>query len=210
MNLKLTYFNVPFWRAEVSRLALFIGEVPFDDVRPSREAFLAMKEAGELPYGQLPVLEVDGVQIAQSLAIATLCGRISGLYPKSDMLAGARVDEVLNTVSQITDLVAPTIREPDPQVKAQRRAKLGAETLPHWFALLEKRLGENVDSPYFVGHTITIADLAIWRLGGWLSSGLLDGIPSTLLEPFPRLTLLCQTVDQRPDVRLWMETRYGH
>ena len=34
--------------------------------------FRAMKEAGALPFGQLPVLEVDGVMIAQSAAIAAL------------------------------------------------------------------------------------------------------------------------------------------
>ena len=34
MHLKLIYFDFPFWRAEVSRLALHLGGVPFEDVRP--------------------------------------------------------------------------------------------------------------------------------------------------------------------------------
>ena len=37
MKLKLIYPDLPFWRAETSRLALFIGEIEFEDYRPSRE-----------------------------------------------------------------------------------------------------------------------------------------------------------------------------
>jgi glutathione S-transferase len=208
LKLRLIYFNVPFWRAEVSRLALHIGGIPFDDVRPNREEFLAMKQGGELPYGQLPVLDIDGVRIAQSLTIARLCGQISGLYPKADVVAAARVDEILDTASQITEAISPTMREPDPQRKTALRATLGSETLPHWFSLLEKRLSKNANAPFFVGTTLTVADLAIWRLADWLTSGVLDGIPSTLLDPFPRLTALYNAVDERADVRTWMDARY--
>ena len=85
MELRLIYFDFPFWRAEVSRLALHLSGIPFEDIRPSRAEFMAMKNSGELPYGQLPVLDVDGVRIAQSVAIARLCGQVSGLYPKDDL-----------------------------------------------------------------------------------------------------------------------------
>ena len=68
MTLKLVYFNIPFWRAETSRLALHLGGVPFEDVRPNREEFRQLKASGTLPYGQLPVLHIDGFVLAQSAA----------------------------------------------------------------------------------------------------------------------------------------------
>jgi len=35
MKLTIIYPDVPFWRAEMSRLALFIGGIEFEDFRPS-------------------------------------------------------------------------------------------------------------------------------------------------------------------------------
>eukprot|EP00967_Tisochrysis_lutea_P024145 scaffold27695_cov31-Tisochrysis_lutea.AAC.4 len=52
---------------EQARLALVLGGVPFDDARFDRDSFLAKKAAGELPYGQLPTMEVDGKTVAQSV-----------------------------------------------------------------------------------------------------------------------------------------------
>ena len=66
MDITLYYFKIPFWRAEVSRLALFIGNVPFNDYRIGKQEYEILKGSGKLPNGkvapfkQLPVLEVDG------------------------------------------------------------------------------------------------------------------------------------------------------
>ena len=78
-HIRLTYFDFPFWRAEASRITLTTGGIAFEDIRPNRSEFMAMKSSGELPYGQLPVLDVDGERIAQSVAIARFCGIVSGL-----------------------------------------------------------------------------------------------------------------------------------
>ena len=74
MKLKLIYPDLPFWRAETSRLALFIGEIEFEDYRPSREEIAKMRTEGVFPFGQLPVLQVDDKTIAQTGAIARFCG----------------------------------------------------------------------------------------------------------------------------------------
>ena len=66
MQLRFIYTNMPFWRAEVSRIALFIGDLEFEDLRIDREEFLRAKESGKLddgtvmPFHQMPVLVVDG------------------------------------------------------------------------------------------------------------------------------------------------------
>ena len=65
MKLRLIYPDLPFWRAETSRLALFIGGIEFEDVRPSREEIPKMRTDGTFPFGQFPVLQVDGKTIAK-------------------------------------------------------------------------------------------------------------------------------------------------
>ena len=46
MEIKLYYFKIPFWRAEVTRLALFIGDVPFKDYRVEGNEIDKLKETG--------------------------------------------------------------------------------------------------------------------------------------------------------------------
>ena len=209
MTLRFIYFNFPFWRAEVSRLALHIGKIPFEDVRPTGEMFRAMKAAGELPYGQLPVLDINGTRIGQSVAIARYCGKRAGLYPEGDALAEIRVDELLNTVNQISNLMSASMREKDPDKKAALRTELGTETLPRWLGFLEARLKLNAPSDYFVGDSMTVADLAVWRLMDWLTGGILDGIPSTLADNQSALLKHQKTIGDRDDIRKWMSDHYG-
>ena len=39
MKLQFIYGEIPFWRAEVGRLALYFGDIDFDDVRIKRDEF---------------------------------------------------------------------------------------------------------------------------------------------------------------------------
>mgnify|MGYP001179922998 CR=1 FL=1 len=209
MNIRLIYFDMPFWRAEASRIALFLGGIPFDDVRTTGEEFEKLKTAGTLPYGQLPVLEVDGTVIAQSVAIARFCGKQAGLYPMDNDVNAARVDELLDTATQITELLSPSFGETDSGKRAAMRDELASQTLPTWLGFLESRLISNRESGYFVGPQLTIADLAIWRLLGWITGGHLDGIPTNLLDSHPKLDSHFQNIDGHDGVRSWMDQHYA-
>ncbi|CAM9153105.1 unnamed protein product, partial [Ectocarpus fasciculatus] len=92
---KLYYFDIP-GKAEAARLACQYAGYPIEDVRLSREEFLAMKEAGRLPFGQVPVMDIgDGTMIGQSAAIMRYLGKKTGLYPSDDVVA-ALVDSIID------------------------------------------------------------------------------------------------------------------
>jgi len=205
MQIRLIYFDFPFWRAEASRIALTMGGVAFEDVRPNRAEFIEMKSSGALPYGQLPVLDVDGERIAQSVAIARFCGKVSGLYPASDLVAAARVDELLDTATQVTALFASSMREKDPQKKMEMRRRIAEGSLAKTLGFLEARLGER---DYFVEDRITIADLVIWRLLGWVNGGIIDGIPEGILADYAGLQAHSDRVGREPAVAQCM-ARYA-
>ena len=209
MKLKFIYWNFPFWRAEVSRLALHLGGVEFEDFRPSREQFYELKASGVLPFGQLPVLEVDGEIIAQTGGIARFCGKLGGFYPRNDDVAAARIDQVLDAATDITNLFGPSMWEKDPTKKLELRTKLAEEAIPKWVGFLERLFNQNEGSPYFVGDTMTIADLAIWRLTGWVTGGFLDGIPVDVLDGFTVINSHYQMMENEPRIRAWMDSHYG-
>ncbi len=205
MKLKLIYPDVPFWRAEMSRLALFIGEIEFEDLRPSREEIAKMKTEGILPFGQLPVLQVDGKTIAQTGAIARFCGKLSGLYPTENDFYAAKVDEVIDLATDITAKIRPALIEKDTEKKMEMRRELSETVLPHWLGFLETLLEDNGRSGYFVDDSLTVADLAAWRLCGWISGGIIDGIPETILDTSPLLNAHHNYISNLPKVAEWLE-----
>ena len=211
--IKIYYSHTPFWRAEVLRVSLFISNIPFEDVRISREEFINMIKTGYLPNGkkvpfhQLPVIEVDGEIIGQTGAIARYCGKISNLYSK-DNINAAKIDQIIDSATDITNLVSPTIREKDEQKKIEDRLLLKNKLLPRWFTYLENILSEST-SDWFVENKMTIADIAMWRLLGWLISGIIDGIPTTIVDSYPKLKNIHTNVHHHPKVQEWMIKTYG-
>ena len=195
------------------RVSLFISNTPFEDIRITREEFINMIKTGYLPNGkkvpfhQLPVIEVDGEIIGQTGAIARYCGKISNLY-SNDNINAAKIDQIIDAATDITNLVSPTIREKDEQKKIEDRLLLKNKLLPRWFRYLENILSEST-SDWFVENKMTIADIAMWRLLGWLISGIIDGIPTTIVDSYPKLKNIHTNVHHHPKVQEWMLKTYG-
>ena len=215
MKITLYYFKIPFWRAEVTRLSLYIGNIPFEDYRIEGDDYDKFKQTGELPnkkiapFKQLPVLDVDGKIFAQTGAIARFCGKLSGLYPKNDDYKAALIDQIIEGAQDINYLVTLSGRDKDIERKKIARNILATRHLPKWFQFLENLLKQNTKSIYFVDSDLTIADLAIWRLLGWLKSGMLDGVPTTILDDYDHLNKLREEIYKNPKVIKWMDEVYG-
>ena len=212
MKIKLIYFDMPFWRAEVARLPLFMSNIEFEDFRITSDDNRYLKENGKLkdgtiiPFRQLPVLVAKGQSIAQTGAIARICGKLSGMYPK-DMIEAGRVDQIIDTVTDINELLNPSMRENNPAIKKQMRIELSNGTLPKYFGYLEEILKSN-NSGWFVGAEMTIADIAVWSMLGWIAQGVLDDIPKDLSKPFKRLTHLYNNISKKPAVQEWKKMTY--
>ena len=212
MDLKIIYFNFPFWRAEVSRISLFIGNIPFEDRRLTNEDFSYVKEHGnmkdgtKIPFSQFPVLVINGEVIAQTGAIARICGKLSGLYPE-DIVEAGKVDQVIDAATDINMLIRPSMRENDPIKKKEMREDLSKNDLPRYFSYLEDLLSNN-KSQWFVGNKMSIADIAIWRISGWLTSGIIDDIPKNLIDKFDNLKNLYSSVNNDKKIKEWVSKTY--
>lgn len=125
VHYKLIYFNLR-GRAELSRLILHHQGVQFEDYRfqpsewptykPSNssiqfeKSIITYKEmCAATPFGQVPVLEVDGKPLAQSNTIARYLARQHGLAGKTaweesqaDMFVDCISDLVGGTASHLT------------------------------------------------------------------------------------------------------------
>ena len=190
MKLSFIYFDFPFWRAEVGKIALYVGGIDFENRLITREEFQRVKRDGYLddgtiiPFHQFPCLIVDGVPIAQTGGISRFCGKLSGMYPNNNDLLAAQIDQFLDFATDITVLVANTGHGENDETKKLKRQELVAGDLAIKLCMLDKNIPD--DSDWILGSSMGLPDIAIWRLMGWLSSGMLDGIPRDILKNFPK------------------------
>tara|TARA_B110001452_G_scaffold266603_1_gene273906 strand:- start:1130 stop:1825 length:696 start_codon:yes stop_codon:yes gene_type:complete len=210
--LKLIYLDHHYWRAECTRVACHIADIPLEDARMGYDGMYA---SGALTFGTFPALVVEGKGVInQTQAIARYVGQLAGLYPSDPFLA-AKADEAIDALTDVSDLVTATMQERDPQRKIRWRQALIAQDGRMTMILsgIESLLKQNSanSATHVAGASLSVADLALWRAVGWLSSGVIDGIPPTYIaSAFPRLWALHVAVDARPKVVEWKRAHPRH
>ncbi|MDX1555999.1 MAG: glutathione S-transferase family protein [Xanthomonadales bacterium] len=201
-ELKLTYFDFNGGRGEAARLAMAIGEVPFEDDRIPVEQWPATKE--KTPFGQLPVLEVDGETITQTNTINRLVGKLAGLYP-DDLLEAARCDEVMSAIEDVMCRIVPTLFMQDEDEKRAAREALAEGPIP----LFVQRIGEMLErrgGEYFADGRLTVADLKVFLWVRYLRSGMLDYVPTDIPDRLaPNLVAHFERISAHPAIVGWYE-----
>ncbi|OWZ10140.1 Glutathione S-transferase [Phytophthora megakarya] len=199
-KIKLTYMPHP-GRGEPIRLAFFMGDVEFEDERITREELLKRKPS--LPFNQLPVLEVDGDVIAQSLAILRYAGSLSGLYPVTDPVAAYRIDELFAIIDDMFNypLWGASYREKDSEKQLAMRAELSSGIVTKTLGFLEKRIIQN-KGPYAAGANLSVADLAIYGVLLNFKSGV-PGFLTTIADSYTNLQRVFKQVAEHPKTLEW-------
>lgn len=217
-------------KGECVRLALVVGGIEFDDVRLSYEEVHELRQAGRLPFSQVPALQIgdDPTLYAQSQALLRWAGRAAGLYPEAHQL---RIDAVTDTIVELYEHIVkvgygsamtrhPETGRPMVALSAMQRMQVaqhcGDVLFPTRFRQLEKQvvsMGETgVDaqeqqprSQYFCGPHLTIADLSLYVLASAILDGAWagNGVDPEVLDDCPKLLRIVELVAEHPRVKEW-------
>jgi len=199
---KLTYFNAR-GRAETLRLVFAEAGVEYVDNRIERDAWAALKPGS--PFGQLPILEVDGVKLCQSNAFTRYVARKYHLAGDSE-LEQAQVDMIVDCLEDVAKPVMGFFFEQDETKKAQLKKKFAEEQLPGYLTYLEALLvANNGGNEFFVGKKITWADMQFLNHVGWVAMPMAGAADA--LDKFPKLKALKHRVETRPKIAAWIEKR---
>jgi len=206
-TIKLTYFPLP-GRAEAARLCFTYGGVAFEDVRVTFEEWGQMK-AGiptdgplyKLP--SLPVLEVDGDELSQSMAVTRYAAAITGLDGKTSM-DKAKVDMVLSACDDLNNANGKLFGIPkDDPAKAEEIVSGVMKTVKLNLEAVEKIMKANNDGKeWIVGDSVTAADFAVYSV--WIQA---DMMMSPMGKKFgegldvPCLAALIQRVTDLPKLQ---------
>ena len=195
-QLKLTYFDFHGGRAEPTRLALHMGGIAFEDHRFSFAEFAEVRKT--TPFGQVPTLDVDGVQVTQSDAITRYVGKLTGLYP-TDPYQALLCDEVLSAIEDLTSKLTPSFGLTGDAMLAARTAYVEGP-MKTYVAWLERQLLAH-GGEFFADGRLTVADLKAFVYVRGLASGRLDHVPTDLVPQMaPTLQAHMLRIGQTPAI----------
>jgi prostaglandin-H2 D-isomerase / glutathione transferase len=197
---KLYYFNGR-GRAEVCRLIFAAAGQKFEDIRYDFGEWSSHK--AEMPLGQMPVLEFDGVQLSQSLSIARFLAKQFQLAGK-DNFEQAKVDAVVDTMLDLNTKVVPIRLEKDEAKKKELAKKFLDEELPKHLQnsnTLGKLYGNG--GPYFVGNQLTLADLYFHHTG----QTVLEILNGNCLDNYAWLQQNRAEVEKQPRIAEYLKNR---
>jgi len=176
---KLSYFNGR-GLGEVSRLLFAAAGVAFTDHRIEQKDWTEFKP--KTPYGQMPVLEVNGHAYGQSGAIQRYLAREFHLFGSSE-LEGLAIDGIVEAINDARKVYGDARQEKDEEEKKKKFAAYFKDVWPGWGAKLTSILHSNHEGKsWFVGTKLSLADLVIFN-----ALSFLETTDSTLLAAFPLL-----------------------
>jgi len=194
---KLYYFNIKAL-AEPIRYLFAYGGQAYEDVRVERADWPKLKPT--MPMGQMPVLEVDGIRVHQSVAIERYIAKRVGLAGANDW-ENLQIDSVVDTVNDLRQKIGTVHFESDEAIKQKKKETLIAETIPFYLSKLEEIAKEN--KGHLAVSKLTWADFffaamleifKVWNGPDFLSS-------------YPNLQKVADNVYNLDAIKAWLKRR---
>ncbi|CAG9564479.1 unnamed protein product [Danaus chrysippus] len=139
MPVVLYYFPVKAL-GEAIRLLLAYGGQEFKDERVPMEKWPSVKSS--MPFGQMPVLDIDGKKYCQSIPIARLLGRKYGLAG-DDAEQDFVIDQNVEFINDIRAKAASVHYEDDSDLKAKKHDELMKSFYPMALEKLDEMIKKN-------------------------------------------------------------------
>ncbi|KAL8596712.1 hypothetical protein ACOMHN_045637 [Nucella lapillus] len=201
--IKVYYFDEVRGRGEFLRMVLTAAGVKFEDVRIKMDSWRNNPDLKkDTPYGQLPYVIYNGKKHGQSIPMASFFAKKYGFFGKTPEDA-LKQEEVMNLVE---DVRIPHVRDwffdSDADKKAESVKKMTDEVFPRYLAYFEAMLKENGDKGYFVGPSVTMADMYLYD---FLETML--GISPNALKTFPLVQKLHSNVQNAPVLKDYLAGR---
>ncbi|KAL3905462.1 MAG: hypothetical protein SGPRY_010901 [Prymnesium sp.] len=220
-KLRLTYFDVRAAPGEKLRLALALAGVPFEDHRIASKEWEELKPTTK--YGQLPILEIDGVSYYQSGALLRWIGSTLGdgsLYPSS-AAARMKVEEMMGLADDIAKAWAPALyigmkpqafqytKENAPV--REMREHFMAEEFPKYMGMVENELKQTgaficgvrrspePDTPSRLLYCVLYPQLF------YFGRGVADYVPKDCFEPYPLIRGWIARMRDEPSIKAFEE-----
>ncbi len=196
---KLTYFRGR-GRAETTRWMLAANEIAFENIAiDTPEQLAALRASGKLPFDQMPLLEIDGLNLSQSSAMIRYLARRGGFYGQNDRDA-TWCDMIAGVAADFAETAIQAPFKPSLEMAVADMEARFAKFAPRF----EARLAES-GTGYCTGEGLTFADIVLAEA----VSSYLEWCPD-ILKATPLLNALYVKVTQHSGIAAYLasELRY--
>lgn len=198
MVVRITYFAMP-GLGEPIRLMMAATKIEFEDVRiASKEEWHKLKPTLKLPY--LPMVEMDGKTLFQSMAVCRHLARKGGLDGTSEDEA-LDIDVAVETLEDMRKKTVVHYYQPDSDERTKGMKDSIENTIPFYLKLFEKQLSEN--KGYLVAGKLSFADILFLSHIDYLS----DLFHQDIVANFPKLKEHVQKISELPGIKEYLASR---
>lgn len=199
MGYQLTYWNKRGRGEQVRLMLAELGE-QWEEVHVGGESFVALQKQGpsRLTFGSVPMLEDGDLFLCQGPVILGYLARKHGLVNAEDLATAARADEIALGAEDLR-IAYFSLFGGDAADKQKKFVE--SSWRERWLPALSGLL-EIGSSGYFVGDSVTHADIAMWdvldSITTWVSGAILD--------EFPRVERFYAAIKDRPNIAAYLQS----
>ncbi|KAF2904005.1 hypothetical protein ILUMI_02176 [Ignelater luminosus] len=194
---KLTYFPIS-GLAEPLRYLMSYGGIEFEDYRFERENWPNLKP--NMPFGQVPVLEVNGKLAHQHVAMARYLAKQVKLVGKDDW-EDLEIDAIVETINDLRQKIFFYYYEQHLESRRSQKELFFRETLPYYLERLDA-IAKNNNGHLAVGK-LTWADVFFVSFIEYFNFLLNQEV----IANYPNLQLVEKNVVELPAIKNWLERR---
>ncbi|KAG9335834.1 hypothetical protein JZ751_003588 [Albula glossodonta] len=196
-KVRLTYFNGR-GKMESIRWLLAAAGVEFEEVHMTkREEFEKLLQDGSLMFQQVPLVEIDGMQLVQTKAILNYIAAKYNLYGK-DIKDRVMIDMYSEGVRDVMEMIMmlPFLSAEDQQAKLE---VIESKAISRYLPVYEK-VGALTGAEYLVGSQMTCADVHLFE-----ATLMLEEKFPTVLCNFPHIQSFQTRMKSVPAIKKFLQ-----
>jgi len=198
---KLTYFNF-YGRAEASRMLFALAGVEYEDHRLEWDSEEWKNFKPKTPFGQLPLLAIDGRVFCQSIVVHRYLANKFGFAGKTEM-DKLQADMIVDCIVDLTNPIEPIFEEADENKKKVLWKAYEPKLDKHLENLNKLLEANNGGNGFFVGDSVTWVDIVWTAFVYWIYHMKYGPI----LDKYSKLVAIRGRVEAVPRIAEWVQKR---
>uniref|UniRef100_A0A7M4FXF9 glutathione transferase n=1 Tax=Crocodylus porosus TaxID=8502 RepID=A0A7M4FXF9_CROPO len=195
---KLHYFNGR-GRMETIRWLLAVAGVEFEEYFfETREELIKLQQSGVLLFQQVPLVEIDGMNMVQTRAILNYIAAKHNLYGKH-LKERALIDMYVEATMDLNDLVMCHPMQP-PEGREKNLALIVDKATNRYFPAYEKVILKDHGQDYLVGNQFSRADVQVPE-----TILMMEEMKPDILAKFPLLQGFKARISNNPTIKKFLQ-----
>ncbi|XP_006182443.2 glutathione S-transferase A4 [Camelus ferus] len=194
---KLCYFRGRCRMESIHWLLAAAGVEFEEEFLETREQYEKLQKDGHLLFGQVPLVEIDGMVLTQTRAVLSYLAAKYNLRGK-DLKEAVRIDMYADGTLDLMMMIAQAAFKP-PEEKEEDLALVVQKAKTRYFPVFEKILKDHGED-FLVGNTFSWADIQLLE-----AILMVEELNASVLSDFPLLKAFKTRISNMPTIKKFLQ-----